>query len=180
MAHIDTSEVIRASIWIRPAGGALERIQKVLRLAHQETGRAQVPSHVTLLTGAEMTRVSAELKLKHLATRLKPFTIRLGNIEWRDEYFRCLYAAVELNDELAAAQRDAYDAFDMNPAPPFEPHLSLLYGKVDESMKKQIAAEAGGRLDVQFDVRALHLVNSTSGVPVAQWHTLVEQPLLAA
>src|SRR4051812_26327738 len=113
MAHIDTSEVIRASIWIRPAGDALERIRKVLRLAHQETGRAQVTPHVTLLTGAETTRANAELKLKHLATRVRPFTITLGKIEWRDEYFRCLYAAVELSDELAAAQRDAYDAFEM-------------------------------------------------------------------
>jgi 2'-5' RNA ligase len=179
MAHIDTSEIIRAAIWIRPTGDALERIQKVMRLAHQESGRPQVPPHVTLLTGAETTRANAELKLKHLSARLRPFTLKLGNIEWRDDYFRCLYATVELSPELAAAQRDAYDEFDMKPAPPFEPHLSLLYGKVDEALKKQIAAEAGGRLEVAFEVRALHLVNSTSGVPVSQWHTLVEHPLAA-
>jgi 2'-5' RNA ligase len=179
MAHIDTSEIIRAALWIRPTGDALERIQKFVRLAHKEGGGPQVPPHLTLLTGAETTRASAELKLKHLAQRMRPFSIKLGAIEWRDDYFRSIYATVELTNELAAAQRDAYDAFEMKPAPPFEPHLSLAYGKIDEGVKKRIAEQAGGRLDIEFEVRALHLVNSTSSVPVGDWHTLIELPIAA-
>ena len=179
MAHIDTSEIVRAAIWIRPTGDALERIQKAVRHAHKEAGGPAVPPHVTLLTGAETTHASAELKLKHLAQRIRPFTLKLGRIEWGDDYFRSLYAAVELTSELAAAQRAAYDAFEMNPAPPFAPHLSLAYGKIGDDVKKRIAEQAGGRLDVAFEVRALHLVNATSGVPVAKWHTLIELPVAA-
>src|SRR6187401_3466846 len=69
MAHTDTSEVIRAAVWLKPAGEALERINKVIRALHKEHGGPQVTPHVTLLTGAETTRASAELKLKHLASR---------------------------------------------------------------------------------------------------------------
>ena len=178
MAHIDSSEIIRAAVWIRPAGAALERILKVARLAHKNGGAgAHVPPHVTLLFGMETTRASAELKLKHLAARVKPFTVRLGKIEWRADYFHCLYAAVEPSAELAAAQRDAYDAFEMKPAPPFAPHLSLLYGNVDEAAKKKFAVEAGGALDVGFEVHALHLVNASMGVPLVEWHTLAEHAL---
>ncbi len=180
MAHIDTSEIIRAAVWIRPTGKALERIQKWVRLAHKEAGGPQVPPHITLLTGAETTLASAELKLKHLAARIKPFMLKLGDIDSGDDYFRSLFANVERSEELAAAQRAAYDAFEMNPAPPFEPHLSLAYGKIDAAVKKRLTIEAGGRLDGQFEVRAVHLVNSTSGVPVSAWHTLFEQPLAAA
>ena len=179
MAHIDTSEIIRAALWIRPTGEALERIQKIVRLAHKEAGGPQVPPHVTLLTGAETTRANAELKLKHLAQRLRPLKIKLGAIEWRDDYFRSLFATVELTSELAAAQREAYDAFEMKPAPPYEPHLSLAYGKIEEGVKKRIAEQAGGRLDAEFEVHSLHLVNSTSTVPVAEWHTLIELPVAA-
>jgi 2'-5' RNA ligase len=177
MAHIDTSEIIRASVWLKPTGDAFERIQKALRSIHKHGGGPQVPAHVTLLNGVETTRASAELKLKHLAARVKPFRIKLGKIESRDEYFRALFAVVEVNGDLAAAQREAYDAFDMKPAPPYEPHLSLLYGKLDEAAKKKLAEDAGGKLDVAFEVRALYLVNSTQSVPVADWHTLAEQPL---
>lgn len=179
MAHIDTSEVIRAGIWIRPAGDALEQIQKAVRLAHKEAGGPPIHPHITLLSGAETTRDGAEVKLKHLAQRVRPFTIALGPLEWRDDYFRSFYATVELTNELAQAQRDAYDAFDMKPAPPFEPHLSLAYGKIDANVKKRIAAQLGGRLEVQFEVHALDLVNATSTVPVADWRTLIELPLAA-
>ena len=109
--------------------------------------------------------------------RCKQFTIRLGKIEWRDDYFHCLYAAVELSAELATAQREAYDAFEMKPAPPFQPHLSLLYGNVNQAAKKIFAAEAGGALDVGFEVHAVHLVNASMGVPLTEWHTLAEHPL---
>ena len=178
MAHIDKSEIVRAAVWIRPTGDALERIEKVARLAHKHGGGGpHVQPHVTLLSGMETTLTSAGVKLKHLAARVKPFTVRLGAIEWRQDYFRCLYATVELSDELAAAQRDAYDAFEMKPAPPFEPHLSLLYGNVDEAVKKKLAAEMGGKLDVAFEFHVLHLVNASMGVPATEWHTLAEHAL---
>ncbi len=180
MAHIDTSEVVRASVWIRPTGDALDQIQKVSRLAHRHGGGSQVQPHVTLLFGMETTRASAGLKLKHLAARMQPFTIRLGKIAWRQDYFHCLYAAVESSPELAAAQRDAYDAFEMKPAPPFEPHLSLLYGNLDAAVKKKLAAESGGTLDLAFEVHAVHLVNASMGVPVTEWRTLAEHALARA
>ena len=180
MAPIDTSEIIRASVWLKPTGEALERIMKVMRALHQEAAGPQVPPHITLLTGAETTRASAALKLKHLAARVKPLRIKLGKIEAGGEYFRALFAVVEANGDLAAAQREAYDAFDMQPAPPYAPHLSLVYGKLDDAARRKLTDAAGGKLDVAFEVRTLYLVNSSSSVPVADWRTLAEHALAGA
>jgi len=177
LAHIDTSNIIRGAIWIRPAGDALDKIQKVMRALHKRGGGPQFQPHVTLLEGMETTQADAEAKLKKLALRLKPFKVRLGRIDWRPEYFRCLFATAELSAELAAAQRDAYDVFEMKPAPPYEPHLSLLYGKLDEALKQELAAQAGGGLDVIFEVNAVYLVDATDDVPVAKWQTLSEHAL---
>src|SRR5258705_1847654 len=107
MAHIDTSEIICASVWLRPTGDALERIQKVVRMVHKHGGGPQVPPHVTLLTGAETTRASAELKLKHLAARDRQFRIKHGKIESREEDFRSLFAVVEPNGDLTPPQLEA-------------------------------------------------------------------------
>ena len=177
MAHIDTSNIIRGAVWIRPAGDALDKIQKVMRALHKRGGGPQFQPHVTLLEGMETTQADAETKLKKLALRLKPFKVRLGRIDWRLEYFRCLFATAELSAELAAAQRDAYDVFEMKPAPPYEPHLSLLYGKLDEALKQELAAQAGGGLDVIFEVNAVYLVDATDDMPVTKWRTLSEHAL---
>jgi hypothetical protein len=44
------------------------------------------------------------------------------------------------------------------------PHLSLLYGNFPRSLKKEMRAEIGPRLDVQFKVRSLYLYR-TDGDP---------------
>ena len=177
MSHIDTSAVIIGALWIRPSGDALDKITKIVRLVHKRGGGPQVQPHVTLLSGMETTMASAELKLKHLAMRVKPFKIRLGAIEGRQDYFRCLYAKAEPSEELAEARRIAYAEFEMNPPPPFEPHLSLLYGKIDDALKQELIAEAGGSLDLTFEANAVHLVNAYQGVPATSWHTIAERPL---
>lgn len=177
MAHIDDTPVIRASLWIPPTGDALDKIQHVIHLVHRRGGGPHLRPHVTLLSGIERTQASAEVKLKHLAARIKPFTIELGQIEWRNDYFRCLYATVTPSEELAAAQRAAHEVFEMMPPVPYEPHLSLLYGNIGETLKKELAAEIGGGVNISFTAACLQLVNASPGVPVTSWKALSERTL---
>lgn len=177
MVHRDTSDIIRAAVWIRPSGAAFEQIQAAVNEVHRRGGGPRIQPHVTLLSGIETTRADAEGKLKSLATRLHPFTVRLGKLDWRHEYYRCLFAAVELSEELAAAKRWAHQIFEMNPPEPFEPHLSLMYGDPHGSLKPELAAALGNRLDVTFTATALHLVNASPSVPVPEWRTLSEHAL---
>jgi 2'-5' RNA ligase len=177
MGHVDTSEVIRASVWIRPAGEALDQIVKVARrLSVRERG-PEVPPHLTLLSGIETTRVDAGLKLKRLAARLSPFTVRLGKIDWQADYFRCLYVTAERSRELVAAQRAAHEVFEMNPPVPFRPRLSLFYGTLDDETERELAEATGGILDVEFRVTAVQLVSAARGVPVSAWKTMSEWKL---
>ena len=180
MAHIDTSEVIRASVWVRPIGEALDRIREVTRRLSVRPRGPEVEPHLTLLSGIETTRVDAGVKLKRLASRLSPFSVRLGKIDWRADYFRCLYVAVARTPGLLAAQRAAHDAFDMNPPDPFKPRLSLFYGTLDDELERDLAEATGGSLDVSFTATAVQLVSAAPGVPVAQWRTLTEWKLAHA
>jgi hypothetical protein len=177
MGHIDRSEVIRASVWIRPAGEALDRIREVTRCLSVRGGGPEVEPHLTLLSGIETTRVDAGLKLKRLASRLSPFTVRLGKIDWRADYFRCLYVTVDRTQDLVAAQRAAHAAFEMNPPAPFKPRVSLFYGTLDDETERELAEATGGLLEVSFKATAVQLVNAAPGVPVAEWRTLSEWKL---
>jgi hypothetical protein len=180
MGHLDTSEIVRGSIWIRPTGEALDRISKVTRRLSLRKNGPEVPPHLTLLSGIETTRLDAGVKLKRLAMRLAPFTVRLGKIDWKADYFRCLYVAAERSRELVGAQRAAHEVFEMNPPAPFKPRICLFYGTLDDESERDLAEATGGSLDVDFPASAIQLVNAAPGIPVSQWRTLAEWKLAAA
>ena len=169
--------VVRGALWLRPTGPVLERLQELIRRLTARFGGAWPKPHVALLSGIELMSEGAEARLAKLASRLKPIPIRLGTLEGRNEHWRCFYAAVEPTPELVAAHKSACEAFEIHPGEPFEPHLSLLYGRIDAPTKERLAKEFGGRLNLSFTASSVQLVNATAAVPVASWHTLYEQPL---
>ena len=177
MAHIDRSEVVRAAVWIPVTDPALHLITEASRQARQRAGGPIVKPHLTLLSGIESTHDRAEARLRKLAVRLQPFIIRLGKIDWRDEYFRCLFVAAELSEELMAAKRAAHEIFEMLPPDPFEPHVSLIYGSVPDTSKQQMAAELGARIETQFRANSLQLITANPDRPVPAWEVLMERPL---
>ena len=169
---------IRGALWLRPTGPILERLQETIRRLTARFGGVWPKPHVSILSGIELTREGADKRLAELAARLRPIPVRLGKLEGRSDHFRCFYATVELNPELEEAYRAAQEVFGTTHAPePFEPHLSLLYGRLDAPTKARLAQELGGQLHLSFTAASIHLVNATSAVPVAHWHTLHECPL---
>src|SRR4051812_11519387 len=170
---------ILGSVWIRPTGTALHAIEHAVRLAHQSAGGPPVQPHVSLMGGIELTPDTASI-FQRLASRLTGFEIKLGKIEWRDEYYRSLFIHVEPSDELIEARVAAHEAFGRPSSSPFEPHVSLLYGNFDETFKNELAQRLGGRLDVGFMASAIDLVNACENVPIAQWTTLYQAALLPA
>jgi 2'-5' RNA ligase len=99
-----------------------------------------------------------------VAAALRPFAIRLEEIGFLDEYFRCLFVRAALAEPLRKAHQAACQALGRRREPAFMPHLSLLYGNFPRSIKEGVMAEMGPRLDVQFKVRSLHLY-WTHGAP---------------
>lgn len=172
--------IIRGSLWLPPVGPVLERLQELIRrLTARFGGGAWPQPHVSLLGGIELIAAGADERLASLGDRLPPIPIRLGQLEWRSDPWRCFYAAVEPTPELLDAHRESCDVFAMQPAEPFEPHLSLLYGRIDAPTKAQLARELGGRLNLSFTAPRVHLVNACEAVPAARWRTLHEAPLRA-
>lgn len=166
---------VRRSLWICPTGGALGRIREAMRRVRARGGGPEFEPHVTLLDGIEAAAADAGCRLETLCARLRPFTIRLGRIAWRAEYFRCLFAGVEPSAELAAARAAAEEVFGLRPSARFEPHLSLLYGELDEALKQALAAELGGELAASFRATGVRLVNASALAPVAAWRTVGER-----
>ena len=107
-----------------------------------------------------------------VANLLTPFTIRLGKIDFRDEYFRCVFVHARPMAPLWNAYQVACRKFDRLADPDFMPHLSLLYGNIPQPVKEETLAELGPRLNVQFKVLSLHLFQ-THG-EVRNWHEVAK------
>jgi 2'-5' RNA ligase len=147
-----------------PRGDVCDRLSRVLQQLSAGYGAPEFPPHVTLLGGCvgscrELIRLTA-----CVAAALRLFVIRLEDIGFRDEYFRCLFVHAALTEPLRKAHQAARQAFGHRREPAFMPHLSLLYGNFPRSLKEEVMAEIGSRLNIQFKVRSLYLYR-THGEP---------------
>jgi 2'-5' RNA ligase len=156
-----------------PEGEVCDRLTLIL---HRLSARFESPGfhpHVTLLGSCVGERGKMIRQSSLVAATLRPFTIRLGEIDFRDEYFRGLFVHAGPMEPIRNAYRAACRTFGRPPEPDFMPHLSLLYGNFPLSLKKDIMAELGPRLDVQFKVRRLDLYHTHGDVehwrPVASF-----------
>lgn len=170
------SEAIRVAVWIPPSGDAIDAINKLMRKARETFDGPVFKPHLTLLSGIETTTADAQAKLRKLALAVPPVTIELGRIDWREEYFRALFIAATPNPELAVAKAAAHEIFEMNPPEPFEPHVSLAYGKLDEAAREAFVQSAGS-LDIFFRAEKLQLVTAARGIPTSEWQVLAEHAL---
>lgn len=154
----------RYSLWFTPTGDVCDRLSQILRRLSSRYGGPEFCPHVTLLGGCVGPRREVIRQSACVAAFLRPFIIRLEGIDFRGEYFRCLFVHAALTEPLRKAHRAACQVFGCWREPALMPHLSLLYGNFPCSLKQEMIAELGLRLDVQFKVRSLHLYR-TQGEP---------------
>jgi 2'-5' RNA ligase len=128
----------------------------ILDLSRQYTAPAFEP-HVTLAGGIVGPAREVASKMADLARRIAPFTVRLTELDFLDEYFRCLFVRVATTHPIMKANKVARAVFSLERRPAFMPHLSLLYADLPLGVKERIIASLGRRFELEFKVSGLHL-----------------------
>ena len=127
------------SIWLVPEGGKREFYQKLIEaLGREHKGPIFVP-HITVLGNIRMEEEEVLLKLRELAGLHHPLSVTLNEVAAGNEFYRCVFAKAEKTPSLLQLYTDACRVLEITPED-FMPHLSLLYGEYDMSLKKKIAA----------------------------------------
>ena len=146
------ADVPHVSIWLVPPHDAYEPLAALIkRLSEQYRGLFFEP-HVTLLghiAGAEQTVID---RTEQLANRLNPFTLALSDADSGETFFQNLFIRAKQTAPLMAANRRAQEIFYRRDDPAFMPHLSILYGQHDRSVKSKIIHDIGRRYSAAFDV----------------------------
>lgn len=135
------------SVWFTPEPEQAQVfIDLITDLAIQYQAPLFVP-HVTL--AADLTASLPEIlaQTQHLAAQLSPFEIMLSEPSTGETYFQCVFLKATLSEELGQARRAAAEVYQQPQlADSFMPHLSLLYGMFDDTVKTLVREVVVSRL----------------------------------
>lgn len=162
----------RYALWLLPPPAERARFAELIRTLARQHGTPVFEPHITLLGGIDDAQPTAVAGSAALARRIAPLRIRLGGIGQRDSYFQCLFVHAIPDAALRQAHRLARQAFARREAGEFLPHLSLVYGILDQPQKAAIIAQLGGRLDGEFLVEELALVGYRQDDQPRDWRRI--------
>jgi len=147
----------RYSLWIMPSGEVRRRLAGAILELSQEYATPIFEPHVTLAGGIVGPVKETVSKMRELARRIPPFTVRLTDIDGLEEYFRCLFVKVATTHPIMSANKAAREVFRLEQQPAFMPHLSLLYGSLPSGVKERIIASLAGRFELEFKATSVYL-----------------------
>lgn len=156
----------RFSLWLLLSREKQERFQALIARLSARLGTPAFEPHITLLGGLTGMEEDLRRRTHALATAIEAFEVRLVKATWRDEYYRCLFVEVARSRALQAAHEAARQQFDRRLDAGFYPHLSLVYGDLDEKKKAEILDDIGRSFDESIRIEDLALYE-TSGLPPA-------------
>jgi 2'-5' RNA ligase len=145
------------ALWLMPRGEVCQRLTGTILELSRQYGTPAFEPHVTLAGSIVGPAREVESKVKDLARRIPPFTVRLTTVEGLDEYLRCLFVRVAQTRPIMSANEAAREIFRLPKQPAFMPHLSLLYGSLKSIEKERIIASLGRRFELEFKAATLHL-----------------------
>jgi 2'-5' RNA ligase len=148
------------SLWLMPRGEVRDDLAALIAdLARRLETEAFEP-HVTLLAGLEAPEAEVVERARALASSLSPLTLAPAEIDGTEEHFRCLFLRMAAAPGLRRARSSAARAFGCDPDAPFDPHLSLVYGRLDPAAKAGLKQELSALGLPGFEAQRLHVWRS--------------------
>jgi 2'-5' RNA ligase len=128
------------SLWLRPNQAEMDTLMKVISdLSHRFNSTPFAP-HITLLSGISADISTISNVCKNITDQYTVFDISLKKIAYTESYYRNLYITTKLEQPLIKLYEEASKQINNKMHDIFLPHVSLFYGKLNET--KQIALKA--------------------------------------
>lgn len=162
------------TIWIVPSPSIKKDLDKIIiKLAKKYKSPIFEP-HMTLLGDIEIDEKTMIEKAKILASKLKSFSLELGEISFSTTYFQSVFIRVKSTAKLMEANLKAKEIFGRENKV-FMPHMSLLYGEQEMKLREKIIPTIKLPKNKIFIVDKIVVVPSTKDPK--EWKHLAEIPL---
>jgi 2'-5' RNA ligase len=140
-----------------PQGRVRKELAALIQRLAGRLGTEVFAPHVTLLPGLAAPETEVVEGARSLAGDLSPLVLQPVGVDGVDEYFRGLFFRIALDPPLRRTRSSAARRFGGDPEAPFDPHLSLVYGRLEEMVKTDLERELAALAPHPFDVRRLHV-----------------------
>jgi hypothetical protein len=158
-----------ASIWLMPAEPDAGLLRGIVGELSARFGTPLFEPHLTLAGDLHASWGAYLPLLDDLAKSCAAFSQPIQGIELTEAYFRAFYAGFTRSAELDTLKQICV-AQAGGTADGFTPHISLLYGKVEQAEKMAVAKDIEGRLlGKRVDFDRVVVTNSSDNVPITEW-----------
>lgn len=123
------------SLWLEPSGEDYERINSFASNLQKIAGSPNFVPHVTLLANIPLPQNEIGSLLKEFPPS-KSFEIKFKNISTGDNPLKSLFLECFESPELMELNRTAQKIYGMELI--YQPHMSLMYGNMDEKLKREL------------------------------------------
>ena len=162
------------SIWLMPGGDTYKKLAHIIAQLSQEFKTPQLEPHVTLLEGLTDDSHVLASKASQLADILKPFTVKLREID-NSRSFDSVVVLVERTEDVTGARMKAEQIFNQKSAKNFMPHLTLLRKEIAQEQSEGLTTRIGNVFPISFRVEVVQLV--PIGDDIEKWKPIKEVKL---
>jgi len=157
------------SLWLEPTGNTAYKLQQRIKELSKKYDTPLFSPHVTLLGGLTASKTELEALTETLVSSVTPFDLKLTNAGYLNTFYQSLFIHVEQNEGLTYLHKNACRLFDCPEEYENEymPHLSLLYGDINQKQKEKILNNIGREFYIRFTAKKVVLMH-TDGKP-EQW-----------
>lgn len=163
-------------LWLKPSGSDFRQLLALVNSIGHKYGTPLFEPHITLLSGLLGSEKDIESKVFQLSTHFSPFTAHCSNIDWSDDYFRCLCVKVKKDPVLITLYEQARKLIPHEKKNDFEPHISLMYGKLPHKTKQELATDLEKKYPEHLLIDRLSLYRCSG--PPESWRLVKEYPLV--
>jgi len=128
------------TIWIIPPEPVLTQLRSAIETLAKKYGGPTFTPHMTLLGDIEGDPAEITKKMEQLVAGKKVLELSLGPVSFSTTYWQDVFVRVNSTGALMQLNLDAKKMFNMK-NDVFMPHISLLYGEHDATIREKAAAE---------------------------------------
>lgn len=157
------------SLWLEPTGDTAYKLQQRIKELSNKYDTPVFSPHVTLLGGLTASKTELVPLTDTLASSVAPFDLTLTKAGYLNTFYQSLFIHVEQNEGLTYLHKNACRLFDCPEEyeKEYMPHLSLLYGDINQKQKEKILNNIGREFYIRFTAKKVVLMH-TDGKP-EQW-----------
>lgn len=167
------------SLWLvdHPTSRLHQQLNNLIQEAAARYDVATFQSHVTLLSGLNMSEDELRQRTANVASQMRPVPIRLERFGSDSAYFQRLFALVTVNDKLRPYRLLAEETFGLANNTPYWPRHSFVYGDLSPDQVQELERYIARELVLPQSFLAQNLELWRTEGPVSEWRLVHTYPL---